>query len=229
MNVGDVLRGFLLGALIVLVLPSPSQAHDPYVWFDPLAWDNYTDVNYQIDDSIPGDNGSNFETRIHDGVADWNAVTGVGGFTFDDVGNGNKSWGDPCNWQDAATDIWVFYHDITSVGQTKWCEVWHNQQQYWDIQSARVAFDTDPTWYRGTGNVPSGEISVWEASTHEFGHATGTFRGGNYGGHWPPEPSTQCALGGAESDWTMCPVTTPGEDYLIPLEPHDIDTFQSFY
>jgi len=27
----------------------------------------------------------------------------------------------------------------------------------------------------------------------------------------------------------MCPVTTPGEDYLIPLEPHDIDTFQSFY
>jgi hypothetical protein len=34
---------------------------------------------------------------------------------------------------------------------------------------------------------------------------------------------------GAEADWTMCPGNVAGNSYLLPLEPHDIDTFQDWY
>ena len=89
--------------------------------------------------------------------------------------------------------------------------------------------DNSVTWYTGTGNVPSGEAPAQETALHEFGHATGVFRGGGYGGHWPAAPSTQCAAGGEESDWTLCPAGSLGKKYRVPLEPHDIDTFQDFY
>lgn len=221
------------GLWIVLLTAPLAQAHDPFVWFEPLGWDDHTDIDYRIDDSIPGDPGSNFEDRIHDGVAEWNAVTGVGGFTYVDAGNGNESWGDPCNWKNDAVDVWVFFHDIASSGLTSWCPVYHRQRDYTDIHAARAAFDSalasNLAWYRGTGDVPSGEVSVWEVSAHEFGHVTGVYLGGNNDAHWPAPPSNQCASGGAQSDYTMCPTNYAGEDYQIPLDAHDIDTFQNFY
>jgi len=231
---GEVLLGFLVS--LFLLLPIPAQAHDASDWFDPLAWDNYQDIDYKIDESIPGDNGSEFEERIHDGKAEWNAVTGVDNFRYDNNGNGNENWQHPCNWMDTASvDIWIFYHDIPSVGEHLACAHFHQSQGFTDIHSARIAFDTDSvTWYKGTGNPPSGEAAVHETALHEFGHGTGVYRGGNpdkdtSGGHWPAAPSNQCAFGGSESDWTMCPAGTLGHKYRVPLEPHDIDTFQDFY
>jgi hypothetical protein len=113
--------------------------------------------------------------------------------------------------------------------------VFHQQQNFTDIHSARIAFDNNSvTWYTGTGDPPAGEAPAEETATHEFGHSSGTYLGGNpdlgsSGGHWPAAPSSQCTLGGDESDWTMCPAGTLGHAYRIPLEAHDIDTFQGFY
>ena len=219
---------FGLGA-VGLVLPTGGAgAHDAQQWFNPIAWDTL-DVDYRIDDSVSGSGGSMFEDRLHDGAGEWNAISGVGGFDFDDTGNGNRSWAQPCNWEDDATDIWVFQHDIGSTGQMLQCQIYRPGQDITLIESARVVLDTDGPWYKGTGNVPDGEVSVWEISAHEFGHATGTYISGPNGGHWPGPPSNQCSIGGAEADWTMCPSGFAGFAYLIPLEPHDIDTFQDFY
>jgi hypothetical protein len=64
----DTVVGFLLGIFLVVLAPPPAAlAHDPFVWFDPIGWDNHQDINYKIDDSIPGDNGSNFEKRSRRG------------------------------------------------------------------------------------------------------------------------------------------------------------------
>jgi hypothetical protein len=38
--------------LVVLAPPPAALAHDPFVWFDPIGWDNHQDINYKIDDSI---------------------------------------------------------------------------------------------------------------------------------------------------------------------------------
>jgi len=228
----DFMIGLMTSVWFVLALVPAVSAHDPGTWFDLIGWDNHHDIDYKIDDSIPGSNGSNFEDRIHDGADHWNAVTGVDGFTFDDNGNDSTGWVDACNWEDLGpVDIRVFYRDLTNgiPGQTQRCERYDFGLDVYYITAARVAFNSDETWYKGTGNVPANEVSVEEVALHEFGHATGTFRGGAYGGHWPPEPSFACAVGGAEADWTMCPVVTPGESYLLPLEPHDIDTFQNAY
>ena len=237
MTRGGFFHGLILGMYVVLVAASPAHSHMWQDWFDSIGWDDKTDIDYRIDDSIPGANGSNFEMRIHDGAAAWNAITGTGGFTYVDSGNGNISFQLPCNWEDdAAVDVWVFFEAISDPALTTRCEVFHQQQQFTDVQAARVTFDSTPsdfTWYKGTGNVPAGEGSVRDASTHELGHASGVYRGGttmgSSGGHWPGQPSNQCALGGAESDWTMCPIGYLGEDFLFPLDAHDIDTFQDYY
>jgi hypothetical protein len=236
------LPGFLTllvgAAIIIAFLPSSALAHDSYYWFNPIGWDNHADIDYKIDASIPGSAGSAFEDRIHSSVGRWNSQCCIGTFHFDDVGNGDRAFNDPCNWKEDATDVWVFHAEIGIpgvVGENFHCTVYHQQQDYTDIHSGRVTFDEDYTWYTGDdGNPPAGQYSVADVAVHEFGHDTGTFKGGNAtegtsGGHWVPAPSTMCASGGAESDWTMCGPTFDGEGYKIPLEPHDIDTFQDFY
>jgi hypothetical protein len=233
----DLVRGFLLGIWLVLMVPGSATAHDATDWFNPIRWDNHHDVNYKIDDSIPGGGGSQFEDRIHDAVSDWNAITGVDSFHFDDVGNANNNNSNPCDWEDNAVDVWVYFHDITPPAQTTWCFVYHSGADFTDLQSAKVQFDSNlpsgQAWYKGTGSTPSGEIWVKEAALHEFGHVTGTYVGGssngNSGGHWIAPPSAQCASNGDESDFTMCPFTTLGHAYLEPLDTHDIHTFQDFY
>ncbi len=198
-----------------------------------MYWDNHQDIDYKIDASIPGSNGSAFETRIHNGADEWNAVTGVNGFTFDDDGNGDVGFTGPCSWEDtAAVDIWVFYEPISqsgAAGLTLRCEVYDLGLDVFIVEAARIQFDPEFTWYTGTGNVPAGEVWVQELALHEFGHATGTFRGGNYDGHWESPPSNKCAFGGSEADWTMCPAAYAGKSYWQPLDEHDIDTFQSWY
>jgi hypothetical protein len=230
----DTVVGFLLGIFLVVLAPPPAAlAHDPFVWFDPIGWDNHQDINYKIDDSIPGDDGSNFEMRIHDATAEWNVITGAGGFHYDDIGNGNHSWQPPCNWQNDTTDLWFFSHDIGFPGAvTNNCEIYHPQQQYTDVQASRVAFDNGGhiNWYVGTGNVPANQAWVQEAALHEEGHVTGVYRGAtNAASHWPAAPSNMCAEGGAESDFTMCPMAYLGVAFQEPLDAHDIDTFQNFY
>jgi hypothetical protein len=161
----------------------------------------------------------------------------IGSIAFVDAGNGNHAWGPSCDWEAATTDISIFYHDIagTGTGGTEMaCVIFHPQQGISFIHSDRIAFGVDPTWYTGTEDPPNGELSVSWVAAHELGHATGVFRGGNAsegssGGHWVPEPSPMCASGGAESDWTMCPLVTLGEKWGIPLNTHDIDTFQDYY
>ena len=178
---------FLLAGAGTIFTPASASAHDAHQWFDPLAWDTL-DVDYRIDDSIPGSGGSMFEDRIHDGASEWNVVGGVGGFDFDDSGNGNRSYAQPCNWEDDAIDIWVFQQDIGSTAQMLQCEIYRPGQDITVIESARVVFDTDGPWYKGTGNVTAGQISVWGTAAHEFGHATGTFIDGPNGSHWPGAP-----------------------------------------
>jgi hypothetical protein len=58
----------------------------------------------------------------------------VGGLFFDDLGNGDRAYELPCEWKDAATDIWFFYHTIADTnGAATWrCEVYHSQQNYWE-------------------------------------------------------------------------------------------------
>ena len=113
--------------------------------------------------------------------------------------------------------------------------MFHQQQGFTDLHSARITFDSTPDeWYAGTDEPPAGQYAVADSATHELGHATGTYWGGNptegnYGGHWIDAPSAMCAVNGAESDWTMCGYQAPGHTYLVPLETHDIDTFQDFY
>jgi hypothetical protein len=66
---------------------------------------NFVDVDYKIEDSIPGANGSAFENRVHDAAAKWNAICCVAGFLYVDAGNDGHAWGNACGWEDAATDV----------------------------------------------------------------------------------------------------------------------------
>ncbi len=229
----DFVLGMLLGASLLVPWSNAVSAHNPGTYFSPLVfWDNHQDIDYKIDDSIPGTNGSAFEDRISDGAGAWNAVTGVNGFTFDDMGNSSTNWADPCTWENsAAVDIRVFYRDLAVPGVSLLCVRYDSQIGAYYSTAGRMGFNDDNsvTWYTGTGNVPAGEVSVEEVALHELGHLTGTFYNGAYEGHWQPEPSFACALGGAESDFTMCPLVTPGKSYLLPLDAHDIDTFQNAY
>ena len=233
-----VVHGIIVAVLLMVSLAFPATAHDSVYWFNPLRWDNL-DVDYKIDDSIPGIGGSNLEDRIHDAVVRWNSQCCIGTFAFDDVGNGDHDWVDPCAWSTDPTDVWVFHHGGIggAIAETSRCEVLNQQQQITTIRSVRLTFGAiDPfVWYTGQAEEPNfgDEYSVEEAALHELGHVTGTFRGGNAdegnsGGHWP-YPSGVCAQFGAEADRTMCPFAEVGESNLIPLEPHDIDTFQDWY
>lgn len=231
-----VVHGFVLAVLLMVGLPSPALAHDATYWFNPLRWDNL-DVDYKIDASIPGTGGSSFEDRIHDAKASWNSQCCVGAFAFDDIGNGDQGWIGPCSWSTDATDVWVFHHGGIggATGETVRCEVLDQQQQVTTIRSARLTFGAVApyAWYTGTGEPVFTQYSVEEAGLHELGHVTGTFRGGNvnegnFAGHWL-YPSGVCAQFGAEADRTMCPGQEDGATNLLPLEPHDIDTFQDWY
>jgi hypothetical protein len=234
----DLFHGFILAVLLVS-LPTDALAHNATYWFDPLRWDNL-DIDYKIDVSIPGDNGSAFENRVHDAAVRWNSQCCVGAFNFDDVGNGDQTWADgACSWSTDPTDLWVFYNNIfpdDAAAQLQWCLV-TDQQQTTTIRSARLTFDTlvgtGLSWHTGDSDPPANELWVEDVGLHELGHGTGTFRGGSAtegssGGHWPI-PSVMCSESGAEGDWTMCPFSDPGRAYRVPLEPHDIDTFQDWY
>jgi hypothetical protein len=239
----EIVHGFLLAVLIVASTPTIAQAHSATYWFDPLGWDIH-DADYRIDDSIPGANGSEFENRVHDGADRWNSLCCVGTFVFDDTGNGSETWTDgPCAWQADATDMWVFYNNMfpaTMVGEMFRCEVFDQQQEVTRIKSARLTFDTlvgtGSSWHTADTEPGANEVWVEEIALHELGHGTGTYRGGNptegsEGGHWPapPEGGPECSASGDEADRTMCPFTDPGHTYRVPLEPHDIDTFQDWY
>jgi hypothetical protein len=181
----------------VAILPSPALAHNSGYWFDPVSWDSPGDIDYKIDDSIPGPDGSAFEDRIQSSIGRWKNQSCIGSIAFVDAGNGNHAWGPSCDWEAATTDISIFYHDIagTGTGGTEMaCVIFHPQQGISFIHSDRIAFGVDPTWYTGTEDPPNGELSVSWVAAHELGHATGVFRGGNAsegnsGGHWVPEPS----------------------------------------
>ncbi len=158
----------------------------------------------RIDESIPGDPESNFEDRIHDGRIRWNSLSGIGSFSLPDNGNGNRAYAHPCDWAETAVDIWVFQHEISPVGLATECVIYNSPQNQEYIHSGRLVFDSSVNWHAGDSEPGAGEIWVEETATHEFGHLTGTYIGGNpslgtAGGHWVPEPSTMCALGGAES------------------------------
>jgi hypothetical protein len=237
----DGFQGFVLGLALASValfplVPLPANAHNSGYWFNPVTWDVIGDIDVRIDDSIPGAAESNFEDRIHDGRKRWNGQCCIGSFIFIDAGNGSRAYGPPCDWAETTVDVWVFYASIGAAGGlASECVIYHPQQDQNYIHSGRLIFDsTGVTWHTGDSDPPAGELWVEEVATHEFGHLTGTFIGGNpaegnTGGHWVPEPSPMCAAGGAESDWTMCPLGTLGHSYLVPLETHDIDTFQDLY
>lgn len=236
------LRDFIVGLLLGLTLlgatrPAPVLAHDSQTWFNPLTWDTPGDIDYRIDDEVPGGDGSPFEDRIHDARHRWNGQCCIGSFLYIDSGNGTHAYGPPCNWEDEGVDIWIFYRNVTPDTFAQLCVVNHPQQGFSDVQAARIVFDAGPpgyTWHTNDTNPGPGEVWVEESATHEFGHVTGVYVGGNPDlgsnlGHWPAAPSNQCAFGGNESDWTMCGLQYIGRAYGVPLEPHDIDTFQDFY
>jgi hypothetical protein len=235
----DVVIGFVLAVLLLVAVPTDAFAHNATYWFDPLRWDS-VNVDYKIDDSIPGANGSDFENRIHDAVGRWNSQCCIGFFVYDDVGNGQQTWADgACSWSTDPTDLWAFYNNLPEglTGSLQRCEVVDQQQQVTTIRSARLTFDTlvgtGLSWHTADSEPGTNELWVEETGLHELGHGTGTFRGGNPsegsdGGHWPAD-SVMCSANGDEADWTMCRFADPGHSYRVPLEPHDIDTFQDWY
>jgi hypothetical protein len=235
----DTARGFILGVALLAVTVSalPVAAHNSTVYFNPITWDDISSIGFRIDASIPGDPGSNFEDRIHDARGRWNTSCCIGSFQFTDTGNGDiSSTNQPCSWKEDVVDIWVFYTPTGGpIAAVIRCEVLHQQQDFTDIHSALVDFDADETWYaQDNQDVPAGAFSVEDIATHELGHLSGVYRQGNAslgtaGGHWE-YPSAMCDFFGEESDWTMCGGgAVRGEAFAIPLETHDIDTFQDFY
>lgn len=89
-----------------------------------------------------------------------------------------------------------------------------------DITKASVSFNTNHTWYSGTGTPPSGQSDLWGIATHELGHTTG-FSEHLTGNDLCPSNSGK---------HTMCPTWSKSQvPWARTLETHDKHSIAGAY
>jgi matrixin len=87
------------------------------------------------------------------------------------------------------------------------------------IVSFKIVFDTNESWYTGSGTPSGSQHDAQSVMTHELGHVAG-FRG-HYSG------STDCPNNSARQ--TMCSTVSKGTTYWRTLGAHDKSTFEDAY
>lgn len=84
-------------------------------------------------------------------------------------------------------------------------------------------YDSETTWYTGTGDAPASAYDFLSIATHEFGHGTG------FEGHFDQQQPWSGICANNASRPTMCAAEDPGRERLRTLENHDVHTFDAAY
>jgi hypothetical protein len=189
-----------------------ASTHSSATHLDPPAaryWQGQnTSIQFEFDDSSPGECGSNFKDRIRDGGKEWQDLAASDfSFTLSSCTEVTRTYGE-CY---SSPDLVYFFGPIAgdAIGVTGACV-----NPSGSIAFAAVKFDNSTSWYKGASasGIGSNEHDLQSVATHEDGHAAGTFWNNKHvtGGDPPhcqnvPQKPTMCAsiLAGATNQRTL--------------------------
>ena len=208
----ECIIGTLFLALTLLLSPVlMARAHNdvylPKLWAsDPTLYRGYLtgdlitedarDVLYRADDEWDAVSDSTFE------------------FIDSSYQNNNIHYtGDACG---VPLGVWYLQRSYGNsyYAATGWC---YDGTQH--ITRSTVTFNTDKTWYTGTGTPSNGQADLWGIATHELGHATGFKK--HLTGSYCPDNATR---------HTMCGYWDWDQTYWArTLEQHDEHSIAEAY
>ncbi len=202
---------------LALQAPSPSDAHGTANI--PKTWQGNLEVNWAFTPSGYGDLA--WRNRVNGGVLAWNNLNQPMTFVNKTPSGAVKYSAnfDPSVCPPIARRNGIHKRAIDGqwgvLGRATTCTISGSNELY----SANVVFDSNESWYTGTGTPPSTKADLWAVAVHELGHAAGVQH---------ITGSTLCATS-AVSYHTMCPLLIRATTKGRSLETHDRHTFEGAY
>lgn len=223
-------RAVLAGAVFGLLVAAPmsAAAHSDYSTWYRTKWksDHHTGLNitWRFAPTFPSDSAK--RDRVREGAGAWNAEGQD--MKFEWLGSSSDAQPFSCSDFSALSYNGISWDSLDGSGGT-WARAkvcWHTTSEtYHTSHQFLIRFDSDDTWYDGTGTPGSNQVDLKSLATHEFGHATGGWLDESSGGHW----SSSSSLCTDSPRHTMCPSINKGENFMRGLELHDSHTFTGLY
>lgn len=163
----------LLLASMMVLGTNRADAH-PAILLYPFWWKATPTVPFYWADSDFNDGatpGAAGRARIGNGHAEWNKLNqsmrfGDGGFNY-------SLSPTACNGEDQNGIYWYDVPDPAGenrLAEVQACVFSNDQTTYWSYQ---MSFDSQDSWYTGTGTPGLGQNDLWGVAAHEAGHAAG--------------------------------------------------------
>ena len=215
-RIAQLLVVLLAGLIAATALPSAAGAHTAGSYFVRGHWPANQSIGYGVNTGFPG---GEYRSRLLDGKNQWNNAANTGEPNIywslaDDISYGTA--GSPCGVPGYNTAA-IFWNDLDylssgTLGATRLCGSTSV------IFNFTIEFDSDRSWYTGTGDSPDNRPDFWSIASHEFGHAVG---------FWNHLPAGECPNNSTK--FTMCPTYDMGTERQRTLTAHDIHTFDAAY
>jgi hypothetical protein len=215
---------------------SPAAAIDASATFYTVKWPSGSRPVVYFDDGSPDPKGKatpgfpHLETwrfRMDNAIAEVNKW-GTATSPVLSRATGSSSYGkfgkyfEPCNL--SRTGVF-FYASLAAqgnpAGATWKCALYPPEHPL--VTKFGVVFNSNLSFYSGSGTAPADKWDLWSAATHELVHATG------WTGHWDLDGFAGLCSGARGDDPTMCSYQLAGETHARTLEFNDIDTMQGAY
>lgn len=198
-----------------LLMPISNASSHTWTTYYYHKWLANSDPKYWFNDSLP--DSADFRQRVRDASNSWNAQGGTGAPDF--LSQTVTSLGRDCS---VGRNMIEFANLAAGVAaDTPSCWYTTGLANYYGFS---IRFNSDMTWYTGTGTPPAGQIDLQSIATHEFGHATG------FGSDYAPDhfPVSECPTS-STTLYTMCPSYPTATIRWRTLEVHDIHTLEGAY